>query len=64
VHPRLSLDGSFAGYIGSCIDITDHKLAEEALAACSINFKGEIIGIAVDPSGATHAYLAIPTPAD
>jgi signal transduction histidine kinase len=29
---RLNLDGSFAGYIGSCIDITDHKLAEEALA--------------------------------
>jgi PAS domain S-box-containing protein len=30
--PRLNLDGSFAGYIGSCLDITDHKLAEEALA--------------------------------
>ena len=30
--PRLNLDGSFAGYIGSCLDITDHKLAVEALA--------------------------------
>jgi PAS domain S-box-containing protein len=30
--PRLNPDGSFAGYIGSCLDITDHKLAEEALA--------------------------------
>ena len=30
--PRLNSDGSFAGYIGSCIDVTDHKLAEEALA--------------------------------
>jgi signal transduction histidine kinase len=30
--PRLNLDGSFSGYIGSCVDITDHKLAEEALA--------------------------------
>jgi PAS domain S-box-containing protein len=30
--PRLNLDGSFAGYIGSCIDITDRKLAEEAMA--------------------------------
>jgi PAS domain S-box-containing protein len=30
--PRLNPDGSFAGYIGSCIDITDRKLAEEALA--------------------------------
>jgi PAS domain S-box-containing protein len=30
--PRFDVDGSFAGYIGSCMDITDHKLAEEALA--------------------------------
>jgi len=29
--PRSNLDGSFAGYIGSCIDITDRKLAEESL---------------------------------
>ena len=30
--PRFDSDGSFAGYIGSCIDITDRKLAEEAMA--------------------------------
>jgi PAS domain S-box-containing protein len=30
--PRVNPDGSFAGYIGSCIDITDRKLAEETLA--------------------------------
>lgn len=30
--PRLNPNGSFAGYIGSCVDITDRKLAEEALA--------------------------------
>jgi PAS domain S-box-containing protein len=30
--PRSNPDGSFAGYIGSCIDITDLKLAEEVLA--------------------------------
>ena len=30
--PRFNPDGSFAGYIGSCLDITDRKLAEEALA--------------------------------
>jgi signal transduction histidine kinase len=30
--PRFNSDGSFAGYIGSCIDVTDHKLAEEAMA--------------------------------
>ena len=31
------------------------------LTACSINSDGTIIGIAVDSTGATHAYLAIPT---
>jgi PAS domain S-box-containing protein len=30
--PRLNPDGSFAGYIGSCRDTTDQKLAVEALA--------------------------------
>jgi PAS domain S-box-containing protein len=29
--PRLEDDGSFAGYIGSCIDISDRKQAERAL---------------------------------
>jgi signal transduction histidine kinase len=29
--PRLNPDDSFAGYIGSCIDVTESKLAEEAL---------------------------------
>jgi PAS domain S-box-containing protein len=30
--PRFDQDGIFAGYIGSCIDITDRKLAEEAMS--------------------------------
>ena len=30
--PRFHADRSFAGYIGSCLDITERKLAEEALA--------------------------------
>ena len=30
--PRINPDGSFDGYIGSCIDVTDRKLAEEAIA--------------------------------
>lgn len=30
--PRFNSDGSFAGYIGSCIDITERKVAVEALA--------------------------------
>jgi signal transduction histidine kinase len=33
--PRVNPDQSFAGYIGSCIDVTDHKLAEEALSSVS-----------------------------
>jgi PAS domain S-box-containing protein len=30
--PRFDHDGSFAGYIGSCLDVTDRKRAEEALS--------------------------------
>jgi signal transduction histidine kinase len=30
--PRFNQDGSFAGYIGSCIDVTERKRAEEALS--------------------------------
>ncbi len=33
--PRFNSDVSFAGYIGSCSDMTDRKLAEEALASVS-----------------------------
>jgi len=33
--PRYDAEGSLAGYIGSCIDITDRKLAEEALSTVS-----------------------------
>lgn len=33
--PRFNSDDSFAGYIGSCIDITERKLAEEALSTVS-----------------------------
>jgi len=33
--PRFHQDGSFAGYIGSCTDITEQKLAEETLSSIS-----------------------------
>ncbi len=33
--PRLSADGEFAGYIGSCVDVTEEKLAKEALSRLS-----------------------------
>jgi len=33
--PRFNADDSFAGYIGSCVDITDRKQAEETLSSVS-----------------------------
>lgn len=33
--PRFNPDGSFAGYIGSCVDVTERKMVEEALASLS-----------------------------
>jgi len=33
--PRFNADASFVGYIGSCIDVTEHKLAAEALSTVS-----------------------------
>jgi len=33
--PRSGADGSFDGYIGSCIDVTSRKIAEEALSTVS-----------------------------
>ena len=33
--PRFNPDRSFAGYIGSCMDVTERKLAEAALSSVS-----------------------------
>ncbi len=33
--PTFKADSSFAGYIGSCVDITERKLAQEALSGMS-----------------------------
>src|SRR6185369_12181478 len=33
--PRFETDGSFAGYIGSALDVTERKKSEEALASVS-----------------------------
>jgi PAS domain S-box-containing protein len=32
-RPRFNTDGSFAGYIGSCVDVTERKLAEDAISS-------------------------------
>ena len=33
--PRIESDGTFCGYIGSCVDITERKLSQEALEELS-----------------------------
>jgi PAS domain S-box-containing protein len=38
--PRFGGDNSFAGYIGSCTDITERKLAEEALSTIGRRLMG------------------------
>ncbi|MGZ5052875.1 MAG: PAS domain S-box protein, partial [Methylobacter sp.] len=37
--PRFDVDGSFLGYIGSCTDITDRKLAEQKLTAQNLRYQ-------------------------
>jgi PAS domain S-box-containing protein len=37
--PRFNTDGGFAGYIGSCVDVTERKMAEDTLS----NFSGRLI---------------------
>jgi probable HAF family extracellular repeat protein len=41
--------------------IDDDSIPTGLVIACSINSRGEIIGLAIDPTGASHAYLATPT---
>lgn len=43
VPPRFHADGTFAGYISSCIDITDRKIAEEKLQK-----RGDLVRSMVD----------------
>jgi diguanylate cyclase (GGDEF)-like protein/PAS domain S-box-containing protein len=37
--PRFDIEGDFLGYIGTCLDITEHKSAETALTASEARYK-------------------------
>ena len=62
----FSVVRAFIRQSGTLIDLNTLVTGSNALyliSACSINSKGEIIGIALDPNtGETHGYLATPAP--
>lgn len=42
--PRYSADGTFAGFIGSCVDITEHRVMEQELRA-ALAVKDRFLGL-------------------
>jgi PAS domain S-box-containing protein len=55
--PRFNADGSFVGYIGSCIDISDRKRTEDELKEMSEALSNAVEGISrIDTQG---RYVAV-----
>jgi PAS domain S-box-containing protein len=54
--PRFNPDGSFAGYIGSCIDVTEKRRAEEQLRQAQENLARVSRVIAMGELAATIAH--------
>ena len=51
-HPFNDIEGKFAGYLGSCFDVTDHHRAAEQLSLAASVFKHTREGIIIsDPGG-------------
>jgi PAS domain S-box-containing protein len=40
--PRFEPDGSFAGFIGSCVDVTEQRLAQDALRRLNEELEGRV----------------------
>jgi len=47
-HPRYDASGSFAGYIGSCLDISEHKRAEEEINRKNMEIEQFIYAVSHD----------------
>ena len=62
--PRFTPDGAFAGYIGSCIDITERRLAEQRLRFLAEASRVVASSLDVDATFRRVARLAVPTVAD
>jgi PAS domain S-box-containing protein len=54
--PRFNPDGSFAGYIGSCIDVTEQRRAEEQLRQAQENLARVSRVVAMGELAATIAH--------
>ncbi len=57
--PRHTEDGEFAGYIGSCIDISDHKQIEQKLLATTTQFQlvTDVMAVAVTRCSRDLRYI-------
>jgi PAS domain S-box-containing protein len=62
--PRFTPDGAFAGYIGTCIDITERRLAEQRLQFLAEASRVLASSLDVETTFARVAKLAVPEIAD
>ena len=56
--PSMTAEGTFTGYIGSCLDITDRKEAEQALAQAAADLEAKNLELAHTRDQALEAVRA------